>query len=161
MVPVDPVEVVDSLRLINEFSDRARHEAGEQNDPYRDLPGGEGLGLGDAIEAANLIHRAAANPDRIGALNDLADRSSLTMRLGADGALGWWHDGTGPALARFLAPVLSFIDRTGIDRMGVCQARACVDLFADRSQAGDRRYCCQRCATRSRVTAWRQRTTAT
>lgn len=45
----------------------------------------------------------------------------------------------------------------GLDRLGVCQADACRRVFVDTSTNRSRRYCSDRCATRSNVAAYRAR----
>jgi predicted RNA-binding Zn ribbon-like protein len=45
----------------------------------------------------------------------------------------------------------------GIDRLGVCQAAPCRDVFIDTSTNRSRRYCSERCATRANVAAYRAR----
>ena len=45
----------------------------------------------------------------------------------------------------------------GIDRLGLCQATACNAAFLDTSTNRSRRYCSERCASRSNVAAYRAR----
>ena len=45
----------------------------------------------------------------------------------------------------------------GMDRLGVCQASPCRDVFIDTSTNRSRRYCSERCATRANVAAYRAR----
>jgi predicted RNA-binding Zn ribbon-like protein len=45
----------------------------------------------------------------------------------------------------------------GIDRLGVCQAARCRNVFVDTSTNRSRRYCSDRCATRANVAAYRAR----
>ena len=45
----------------------------------------------------------------------------------------------------------------GLDRLGVCQAAPCRDVFIDTSTNRSRRYCSERCATRANVAAYRAR----
>ena len=45
----------------------------------------------------------------------------------------------------------------GFDRLGVCQAAPCVEVFIDTSTNRSRRYCSDRCATRANVAAYRAR----
>ena len=49
------------------------------------------------------------------------------------------------------------LTQLGIDRLGVCQASACTDVFIDTSTNRSRRYCSDRCATRANVAAYRAR----
>jgi predicted RNA-binding Zn ribbon-like protein len=45
----------------------------------------------------------------------------------------------------------------GFDRLGVCQAQPCREVFIDTSTNRSRRYCSDRCATRANVAAYRAR----
>lgn len=45
----------------------------------------------------------------------------------------------------------------GFDRLGVCQAVPCREVFIDTSTNRSRRYCSDRCATRANVAAYRAR----
>ncbi len=49
------------------------------------------------------------------------------------------------------------LTQLGIDRLGVCQASPCADVFIDTSTNRSRRYCSDRCATRANVAAYRAR----
>jgi predicted RNA-binding Zn ribbon-like protein len=49
------------------------------------------------------------------------------------------------------------LTQLGIDRLGVCQAAPCADVFIDTSTNRSRRYCSDRCATRANVAAYRAR----
>ncbi|MGX1850505.1 CGNR zinc finger domain-containing protein [Streptomyces sp. NPDC055299] len=45
----------------------------------------------------------------------------------------------------------------GVDRLGICQARPCRNVYLDTSTNRSRRYCSDRCATRANVAAYRAR----
>jgi predicted RNA-binding Zn ribbon-like protein len=45
----------------------------------------------------------------------------------------------------------------GFERLRVCNARPCQDVFLDLSKKGEQRYCGPKCATRTRVAAYRAR----
>lgn len=45
----------------------------------------------------------------------------------------------------------------GVDRLGLCQATSCTDAFLDTTTNRSRRYCSERCASRSNVAAYRAR----
>jgi predicted RNA-binding Zn ribbon-like protein len=51
----------------------------------------------------------------------------------------------------------TLITQHGIDRLGVCAAPCCQGVFIDTSTNRSRRYCCERCASRANVTAFRAR----
>jgi predicted RNA-binding Zn ribbon-like protein len=45
----------------------------------------------------------------------------------------------------------------GVDRLGICDATRCENVFLDTSTNRSRRYCSDRCATRANVAAYRAR----
>jgi predicted RNA-binding Zn ribbon-like protein len=45
----------------------------------------------------------------------------------------------------------------GVDRLGICQAAPCRNVYVDTSTNRSRRYCSDRCATRANVAAYRAR----
>lgn len=49
------------------------------------------------------------------------------------------------------------LEQYGIERLHVCQAAPCTDVFIDTSRNHTRRYCCEQCANRHNVAAYRQR----
>jgi predicted RNA-binding Zn ribbon-like protein len=65
----------------------------------------------------------------------------LARRLGAEAALG-------------LSVVLT---QYGIERLHICHAVPCTEVFLDTSRNHTRRYCCAQCANRHNVAAYRQR----
>jgi predicted RNA-binding Zn ribbon-like protein len=52
----------------------------------------------------------------------------------------------------------SVISELGSDRVGLCEAHDCDDVYADTSKNGSRRFCSQSCGTRTHVAAYRART---
>jgi predicted RNA-binding Zn ribbon-like protein len=50
-----------------------------------------------------------------------------------------------------------FISDHGIDRLGICDAPSCVNVYFDTSTNRSRRYCSERCASRANVAAFRAR----
>jgi len=51
----------------------------------------------------------------------------------------------------------NLIVRHGRDRIGVCAATDCADVFVDTSRNRSRRYCSETCASRTTVSAYRRR----
>jgi predicted RNA-binding Zn ribbon-like protein len=51
---------------------------------------------------------------------------------------------------------MAFLD-LGADRFGTCTAAGCTDVFLDTTRNRSRRFCSERCATRSHVAALRSR----
>lgn len=48
----------------------------------------------------------------------------------------------------------------GFERLGICAAHDCLDVFVDTSRNKSRRYCNEQCTTRSNVAAYRARAKA-
>jgi predicted RNA-binding Zn ribbon-like protein len=80
------------------------------------------------------------------------------------------HDGTwhlhyvpaGASIADLLAVVSAMglagvISRFGFDRLGICSADDCRDVFVDTSRNRSRRYCNDTCSSRMNVAAYRSR----
>jgi predicted RNA-binding Zn ribbon-like protein len=65
----------------------------------------------------------------------------LATRLAAESALG----------------LSAALEQYGIERLHVCSAVPCTDVFIDTSRNHTRRYCCEQCANRHNVAAHRQR----
>jgi predicted RNA-binding Zn ribbon-like protein len=72
---------------------------------------------------------------------EVGEEVPLARRLAAEAALG---------LSRAL-------DQYGIERLHVCNAAPCTEVFIDTSRNRSRRYCCEQCANRHNVAAHRQR----
>ncbi|MEU9120407.1 CGNR zinc finger domain-containing protein [Streptomyces sp. NPDC048506] len=76
-----------------------------------------------------------------------------------------WHmhiaDHAANATAGFTATAcmgLAFqLTELGVDRLGVCEASPCRNVYLDTSTNRSRRYCSDRCATRANVAAYRAR----
>jgi predicted RNA-binding Zn ribbon-like protein len=49
------------------------------------------------------------------------------------------------------------LERHGPARLRQCAASPCEEAFIDTSRNGSRRYCCERCANRHNVAAFRRR----
>ncbi|MGD9482388.1 CGNR zinc finger domain-containing protein [Streptomyces sp. TRM70308] len=64
--------------------------------------------------------------------------------------------GAGYAAIAAMGLAFSLTD-LGVDRLGVCQAEPCRNVYLDTSTNRSRRYCSDRCATRANVAAYRAR----
>lgn len=51
----------------------------------------------------------------------------------------------------------SVVTRFGVDRLGICRAAPCDNVYLDTSSNRSRRYCSERCAGRANVAAYRAR----
>ncbi|MFI1306622.1 CGNR zinc finger domain-containing protein [Streptomyces sioyaensis] len=84
---------------------------------------------------------------------------------GGTGGRPHWHmhiaDHAANATAGYTATAcmgLAFhLTDLGVDRLGLCQARPCRNVYLDTSTNRSRRYCSDRCATRANVAAYRAR----
>jgi predicted RNA-binding Zn ribbon-like protein len=72
---------------------------------------------------------------------DLGEDLPLARRLAAEAALG----------------LSAALEQYGIERLHVCSATPCTDVFIDTSRNHTRRYCCEQCANRHNVAAHRRR----
>jgi hypothetical protein len=165
--PVPQIEVAWVVELVNEFSDPARAAASEQDQPYSELAGPDGhvaaqrWTTAELVSAANELHPAfgaAARGEPVGhAFNAILDRARPWPRASPAGigfAVSDVHDVLPAACALAL---LEWITARGTQRIGVCEAGRCVDVFTDASAAGRRRFCSPTCSSRHRVAQHRAR----
>jgi predicted RNA-binding Zn ribbon-like protein len=125
----------------------------------------------DLAEVLELRHRLRSvfEADDLaaaaGVLNELLDGIQVKpdVRLAADGGIEL-KLGTSEELplARRLAAeaalgLAAVLKQHGIERLHVCNATPCTDVFVDTSRNHTRRYCCEQCANRHNVAAYRQR----
>ena len=84
---------------------------------------------------------------------ELASEGSITLRLDVDTDLPLAHRlGAEAALGLQAA-----IERHGIERLHFCEATPCTEVYIDTSRNHTRRYCCEQCANRHNVAAFRRR----
>lgn len=151
------------VEFVNEFADAARKAAGEQHAAYPDaakllawaapLPDVDCL-----VAAANAIHPVfiseAPTRERLNALL----RSLRPTPVAVTDGLRWAVDDPGDVLpAALTTAVLAWLLRHGPDRLGTCRGANCVDVYADSSPAGRRRFCSTTCLNRYKVAAHRRR----
>jgi predicted RNA-binding Zn ribbon-like protein len=72
---------------------------------------------------------------------DVGEDQPLARRLAGEAALG----------------LSAALEQYGIERLHVCSATPCTDVFIDTSRNHTRRYCCEQCANRHNVAAHRRR----
>ncbi len=108
---------------------------------------------GAAEETAGVVER----------LNDLMGRHPITPRIsGHDGDLHL-HVATDNAsvaellVGESLLGLATLVCDLGPNRLGVCAAPPCTDVFVDTSPNQSRRYCTERCSSRANVAAFRAR----
>lgn len=167
MFPVPQIELHWVVELINEFSDLTREAAGEQDRPYPRLATPDGAAQDVAfprrelVAVANELHAIFAAAERgepvDAAINAILDRARPWQRAistGAGFAVADVHDVLPAACALGL---LAWIDARGTQRIGVCDGSQCVDVFADASAAGNKRFCSPTCSNRHKVAQYRAR----
>lgn len=167
MFHVPRIDVAWVVELVNEFSDPTRAAAGEQDEPYPELPDPAGHFAGqrrktaELVRAANELHaifdaaeRGVPPDDPINAILDRARPWQRATPAGTGFAVTDVHSVLPAACALAL---LEWIAARGTPAIGVCDGARCVDVFADASAAGRRRYCSATCSSRHRVAQYRER----
>jgi hypothetical protein len=165
--PVPRIELAWVLDLVNEFSDPTRAAAGEQDEPYPQLPAPDGHPAGrpwtttELVSAANDLHAifdAAERGESVeGAINAILDRTRPWQRATPAGIGFAVTDARSVLPAACALALLEWVASHGRKRIGVCNAGRCVDVFADASAAGHRRFCSVTCSSRHRVAQYRAR----
>ncbi|HEY0509008.1 MAG TPA: CGNR zinc finger domain-containing protein [Blastococcus sp.] len=132
---------------------------------------------GTALELSpGETHRAAAAADLVCAValaetqDDVLGRLNELLAIARPRPYATDHDGELHLhYARPDAPVLEQLTTTvamglsqvvvqhGWQRLGVCSAETCTDVYVDTSRNASRRYCSNTCASRSTVAAYRAR----
>jgi predicted RNA-binding Zn ribbon-like protein len=97
--------------------------------------------LNRLLSAAGTRPRIADHDDGNWHIHYVSDRARPAQKLAAVAGMG-------------LAMVVS---EFGWDRVGVCSAEGCRDVFVDTSRNRSRRYCNDTCSTRTNVAAYRAR----
>ena len=107
----------------------------------RDMSVAAGI-LNELLEGVRVRPHIGLRPDgRIKLDLDVGEDLPLARRLAAEAALG----------------LSAALEQYGIERLHVCKALPCTDVFIDTSRNHTRRYCCEQCANRHNVAAYRQR----
>ena len=98
--------------------------------------------LNELLEGVRVTPHLGLTPEGSIKLElDIGEELSLARRLAAEAALG----------------LSAALEQYGIERLQVCNAAPCTDVFVDTSRNHTRRYCCEQCANRHNVAAHRQR----
>jgi predicted RNA-binding Zn ribbon-like protein len=117
----------------------------------------------DVRDALASVFVATTADDAGRIVNDVLRRSRSTLQVTTHD--GTWHHHYVPAdtsWANTCAAVAGgalahVLIRGGLDRLGECAADDCETYFVDASRNLSRRFCCERCATRAAVKAYRAR----
>lgn len=111
------------------------------------------------FEAAAAGHGARA----VEQLNGLLVQHPIHPQISGHDASDWHLHLTerGEVAERYAATAVMglavLVTTLGLDRLGVCEAPPCRNVFVDTSTNRSRRYCSDRCATRANVAAYRAR----
>jgi predicted RNA-binding Zn ribbon-like protein len=169
-----PLELV--VVMVNEWGTAPRLAAGEQLSPYPDFDALIATcGLDSAATAnparddevtavADALYPIFAAPDEdtvVTRLNDLLDITGAHPRLTRDGRIlveAWAAETSRQLLsAAALSLYRQLLDWGGAQRLGICTAARCTDVYVDSSSAGHKKFCSVRCQNRKRVAAFRAR----
>lgn len=104
----------------------------------------------DADEAAMTINRLLTDVGAVPRVSTHGEGPHLHFEPTGHGVGDW----LGAATAMGIATVLV---EEGIDRIGVCCAGQCEDVFVDTSRNRSRRHCSTTCTTRENVARYRSR----
>ncbi|BCB88832.1 CGNR zinc finger domain-containing protein [Phytohabitans suffuscus] len=107
---------------------------------------------------------AAREVEAVELLNGLLTRFRVQPRIAGTSAADWHMHAAGagaPASGEYLAGAVwglaVCLCQRGLDRFGLCKAAGCDRFFLDDSANRNRRFCSDRCATRTHGTAHRAR----
>ena len=127
------------------------------------LTGRDAARVGEAADLVRAVAEAGDQPTVVARLNDLLavarPRPYATDHDG-DLHLHWAREDAG-ALEQLTTTVAiglsQVVTQHGWQRLGVCSAEGCDDVYVDTSRNASRRYCSNTCASRSTVAAYRAR----
>lgn len=122
------------------------------------------LGVRAQLRRVFALASAGNEGDAVDALNALLDRYPVSPQISGHDDRDWHLHMSDKARtvasgysANACMGLAIEITATGVNRLGVCQAPPCQDVFIDSSTNRSRRYCTDRCATRANVAAYRAR----
>jgi predicted RNA-binding Zn ribbon-like protein len=118
-------------------------------------------------ERFRVVFQKVAAGDESGgveALNGILATARIRPELSNHDGSGWHlhlsrgkESVSGVYVATAAMGLVARVAAVGLDRLGVCQAPPCCNVFIDTSTNRSRRYCSERCATRANVAAYRAR----
>jgi predicted RNA-binding Zn ribbon-like protein len=173
MVVVSELSLDGIVALVNGWGGVPRAEAGQQDLPFPDpedvaqllgAPRAARLRPAALVAVADQLYPvfAAASPaQRVRRTVALLDETGVrpTLSTAPDGVRAdWTVDHAEDALLAGAAVTLRrhLEDHAG-ERLGICTATRCADVYVDASPVGHRRYCSVTCQNRARVAAFRRR----
>lgn len=116
--------------------------------------------LAAAADTVFAIFEPQPDAQRVRALNGLLRRTAPTPQLDLAVPHGMWTvqaPSDRPLAAAVLALVSHLRNDGGGDRLGVCSAERCADVYIDGSPRRHKRFCTVTCQNRTRVAAFRAR----
>ena len=128
-----------------------------------DLTGAESEQVADVAVLIRAVALAGTQADVIARLNELlALAHPQPYATDHDGDLHLHYAGPdSPALEQLTTTVAmglsSVVAQHGWQRLGLCTAEGCDNVYVDTSRNASRRYCSNTCASRSTVAAYRAR----
>lgn len=153
----DRLEELDGLRTLLSGT------AAELGAPAWDLAEHDLAEVREVRERLRRVFATDGDEDAAAVLNELLGEARATPTVSVHGGRPHLHfepEGATPAawLASVTAMGLSVVvcDH-GSDRLGVCDAHQCADVYVDTSRNRSRRYCSDTCSTRENVAAYRKR----
>ncbi|MDI2026975.1 CGNR zinc finger domain-containing protein [Saccharopolyspora sp. TS4A08] len=158
MLAVPVLDLGELVEFVNEFADEPRAAAGEQAAPYPDVVSVLGWSAsGDPVASANALFRVFAAERPLAELNGLL-RALRPVPVMTGQGLTWAVESSGDVLPAALSTcLLGWLLHHDESRLGTCQAARCVDVYADASPTGRRRFCSPTCLNRHKVAAHRAR----
>lgn len=171
-MPAIPVlEMRGLVEFVNEYADRPRAVADEQDMPYPEIAGIASvpddlaaMPLRLLVTAANEAYRVFAAAPQGRALETLNStlRSTTPFPLATEDGVGWSVRNPRHVLLGAVAIcLLDWCAAHGQRRLGLCHGAKCTDVYADASPAGSRRFCSPTCLNRHKVAAHRSRSRST
>jgi len=152
----DRAAVEEYLRVNDEwFANRANHGAG-LSDP--DL-----AAIASLARHIRAVVESTTDDEAVTRLNTLLTCCSPVPRVtNHDGELHLHYSPDTAALVDQLGATVAMgmaqvVCRYGRERLGICGAGDCADVFVDTSRNRSRRYCSETCASRTTVSAFRAR----
>jgi len=119
-----------------------------------------------AVDTARLVRAVAV----AGSQDEVIERLNELLTLARPRPYATDHDGElhlhyagpdAPALEQLTTTVVMGLSQVvvqhGWQRLGVCSAEGCANVYVDTSRNASRRYCSNTCASRSTVAAYRAR----
>lgn len=164
---VPALDISRVVEFVNEYAEATRAAAGEQEMPYPNaadvlawpdqLPVSSVHALVAAADATFPVFTSAHLGRALEELNSLL-QPLRPAPVATEAGLRWAVDRPAEVLPVALGTcLLEWLTKHEQDRLGTCQASKCVDVYADASPAGRRRFCSSTCLNRHKVAAHRQR----